>query len=104
MAPASDIFAPDLLRDRVALVTGGGTNLGREAARELLACGADVVIAGRREAVLAEAGAELGGRGSYGVGGIRGRDQAHGVAAAAPGPHRRGGRVVHNARGEVLPA
>ncbi len=61
MAPApSEIYAPDLLDGRVALVTGGGTNLGREAARELLAAGAEVVIAGRREEVLVEAAEDLG--------------------------------------------
>ena len=33
-------------------MTGGGTGLGKASARELLACGARVVIAGRREEVL----------------------------------------------------
>ena len=61
MAAPSEIYAPDLLDGRVVLVTGGGTNLGREAARELLGAGATVVIAGRREDVLAEACADLGG-------------------------------------------
>src|SRR3712207_7022977 len=51
---------PILLEGRVALVTGGGTNLGKTAAAELVRCGAAVVIAGRREEVLAEAGAEIG--------------------------------------------
>src|SRR3954447_10126423 len=57
---ASEIFAPGLLAGRVALVTGGGTGLGRSAAAELRACGAEVVISGRRREVLEEAAAELG--------------------------------------------
>src|SRR3954451_22044194 len=56
----SEIFAPGLLDGRVALVTGGGTGLGRAAAAELRACGAEVVISGRRRDVLEEAAAELG--------------------------------------------
>ena len=50
----SEIFAPGMLDGRVALVTGGGTGLGRAAAAELRACGAEVVICGRREDVLRE--------------------------------------------------
>ncbi len=48
----SRVFAEGALRDHVALVTGGGTNLGKAAAEELVRCGASVVIAGRREDVL----------------------------------------------------
>src|SRR5256885_2149933 len=58
MSP-SEIFAPGLLEGRVALVTGGGTGLGRAAAAELRACGAEVVISGRRREVLDETAAEL---------------------------------------------
>ena len=39
---------------RVALITGGGTGIGRATARELAATGADVVICGRREGPLNE--------------------------------------------------
>src|SRR5690242_11322996 len=46
--------------DEVALVTGGGTGLGLAAARCLAAAGARVVIAGRREDVLADAAREVG--------------------------------------------
>jgi citronellol/citronellal dehydrogenase len=49
---SSAIFAPDLLAGRVALVTGGGKGLGKATARKRVACGADVVIAGRRAEVL----------------------------------------------------
>ncbi len=45
--------------NKVALVTGGGTGIGKEIARSLLAQDASVVINGRREDVLAEAAAEL---------------------------------------------
>ena len=50
----SKVFAPGLLDGQVALVTGGGTGLGRATALELAACGAQVVVAGRREEPLQE--------------------------------------------------
>src|SRR5437764_12797957 len=62
-APASRedsrIFAPGLLDGHVALVTGGGTGLGRATAHELSRCGAAVTIAGRRTEVLEEAATEI---------------------------------------------
>lgn len=63
--PRGDLFPPDLLEGRVALVTGGGTGIGRGISRCLLRCGADVCIAARTLERLEEAAdeleAELGG-------------------------------------------
>ncbi len=85
MAAPSEIYAPDLLDGRVVLVTGGGTNLGREAARELLAAGASVVIAGRREEVLAEAVDDLAADDAAALGGPGpGPGTAPAPPAAAP--------------------
>src|SRR3954470_1827946 len=56
----SEIFAPGWMNGRVVLVTGGGTGLGRAAVAELRACGAEVVICGRRLDVLERTAAELG--------------------------------------------
>jgi citronellol/citronellal dehydrogenase len=52
-------FAGDLLEGHTALVTGGGTGLGREIALVLAAAGADVVLAARRRDVLEATAAEL---------------------------------------------
>jgi citronellol/citronellal dehydrogenase len=41
-------FAPDLLKDQVALVTGGGTGMGYATATEMARCGARIAVLGRR--------------------------------------------------------
>src|SRR4051794_7840166 len=97
MAGSSEIFAPDVLAGRVAIVTGGGTNLGRAAAAELAACGAHVVIAGRRAEVLDEAAAQIGERCTTAPGDIREPESAAAIVDAALDRHGRLDVLVNNA-------
>jgi citronellol/citronellal dehydrogenase len=99
---ASAVFAPDLLEGRAALVTGGGTNLGREAARELHEAGASVVIAGRRADVLEVAATYVGERCSWVSGDIREPADAARIAAAAHERHGRLDVLVNNAGGQYF--
>lgn len=98
----SAVFRDGLLDGRVAIVTGGGTNLGREAARELVACGARVVIAGRREEVLRDAAAALGPACSWVGGDIREAEDAARIVAACVERHGRLDVLVNNAGGQYF--
>ena len=58
-AMPSKIFQPGLLDGQVALVSGGGSGLGRATALELAALGARVVVCGRRQEPLEETSRSL---------------------------------------------
>src|SRR5689334_10990476 len=89
-----------MIEGQVAIVTGGGTNLGKAAAAELARCGASVLIAGRREEVLEAAAEEIGC--SFVVGDVRDRDQASGIVQAALDRHGRLDFLLNNAGGQYF--
>lgn len=99
----SKIFQPGLLDGQVAIVTGGGSGLGRASALELAALGARVVVCGRRQEPLDEtAAAAEGGRIEGHSCDIREEDQ---VDALVDGVMERHGRIdllVNNAGGQYL--
>jgi citronellol/citronellal dehydrogenase len=98
----SAVFADGVLDGRAILVTGGGTGLGRAAAIELVACGAEVVIAGRREQVLAETAAEIGPAASYVAGDVRERADAERIVRTCLDRHGRLDGLVNNAGGQYF--
>jgi citronellol/citronellal dehydrogenase len=102
MSGSSEIFRDGLLAGQSAVVTGGGTNLGRQAAAELLACGARVVIAGRREEVLAAACDELGSGCSWVSGDIREPSDAARIVEVAVERHGGLDVLVNNAGGQYF--
>src|SRR3984893_14864262 len=103
----SEIFAPDLLSAKVALVTGGGTGLGKATALELARCGANVVITGRRAEVLEAAAAEIAvveGRagGDWVSGDVRERDEAERIVRTVLDRHGSLDILVNNAGGQYF--
>src|SRR5215207_5096035 len=96
----SEIFAPGLLDGRVVLVTGGGTGLGRAAAAELRACGAEVVICGRREDVLDQTAMSLDAH--YVAGDVREPDEAERIVRFALERCGRLDALVNNAGGQYF--
>ncbi|MDQ6822295.1 MAG: SDR family oxidoreductase [Actinomycetota bacterium] len=101
MSP-SDVFADGVLEGRVALVTGGGTNLGKAAAHELSRCGAQVVIAGRRTEVLEETAGEIGC--ACVAGDIREEAEARRIVSEVLERHGRLDFLLNNAGGQYFVA
>jgi len=108
-AGRSEIFAEGSLDGLAALITGGGTGLGRESAFELARCGASVTIAGRRAEVLEQAveraRAEIGPAGErirWIAGDVRERDGAERLVAGALEQMGRLDVLVNNAGGQFF--
>jgi citronellol/citronellal dehydrogenase len=103
----SEIFAPGLLRGKVALVTGGGTGLGKATAIELARCGASVTVAGRREDVLREAVEEISARTREGnvdwhTADVREPDEGERLVKSVLERHGRLDLLVNNAGGQYF--
>jgi citronellol/citronellal dehydrogenase len=100
---ASKIYAPDLLDGQVVLLSGGGSGLGRAAAIELAACGAQVVICGRRAEPLEETVAMCHeGRCTAAACDIREEDQVGALVDSVLASHGKIDVLVNNAGGQYL--
>ncbi len=97
------VFAPGLLAGHVAVVTGGGTGIGRGIALELARAGAGVVVAGRRVEPLEAVAAEVRGMGRECLAvptDVRDWDQVQALVAATTGRFGRLDILVNNAGGQ----
>jgi NAD(P)-dependent dehydrogenase (short-subunit alcohol dehydrogenase family) len=99
----SRLFQEGLLDGQVAIVSGGGSGLGRASALEMAALGAQVVVCGRRQEPIDETAAQAdGGRCEAIACDIREEDQ---VAALVDRVLERHGRIdvlVNNAGGQYM--
>ncbi len=102
MAPVS-VFRDGLFEGRVAVVTGGGSGIGKAIAHELGRLGAKVVIAARKEerlqAAVSEFG-ELGIEASYAVCNVREEDDVAALMATAVERYGAIDVLVNNAGGQ----
>ena len=101
---AQRVFAPDLLAGQVALVTGGGSGLGRVIAETLAACGADLLLAARNverlEGAAAEIRAATGRRVETAFVNIRERDAVEELGARAKELFDSIDMLINNAGGQ----
>jgi citronellol/citronellal dehydrogenase len=102
VSEAEAIFRGDLLARHVALVTGGGTGLGRATAEELVACGASVVLVGRRAEVVEAAAREIGPAASSMQGDIREVADVERIVGDTLERHGRIDTLVNNAGGQYF--
>lgn len=99
------VFRPGLFEDKVILITGGGTGLGRCTAHELAALGAQVVIAARRAELLEKTAAEIaeaGGKCSTVTLNIRDEKAIDAMIATLLERHGRIDGLVNNAGGQFV--
>jgi len=103
LTDATSVFAPGLFEGRVALVTGGGTGIGRTTALAFARLGASVVVAGRRPDPLSEVVGEIETLGGDALGVPTNIREVADVEALRDAAYERFGQVdfvVNNAGGQ----
>jgi NAD(P)-dependent dehydrogenase (short-subunit alcohol dehydrogenase family) len=100
------MFAPGLLKDKVIVVTGGGTGLGKSMATRFGELGAKLVLSSRKRDVLDAAAAELKGKGIADVlvapADVRQPDSVDAMIKAAVDRFGRVDVLINNAAGNFL--
>jgi len=105
MTPYRSPLRPDANAGRVALVTGGGTGIGRATALELAGSGAQVVVCGRRAEPLSRVTEELQSAGADALAVTADLREPDEVARVLDATLERFGRVdvlVNNAGGQFM--
>ncbi|BAT58527.1 putative 2,4-dienoyl-CoA reductase [Variibacter gotjawalensis] len=101
-------YAADLLQDKVALVTGGGSGMGKATALEMARCGARIVVLGRRIEPIEACANEIrafGGEALAISGDIRDADRIDEVMREIKSTYGKLDILVNNAGGQfVTPA
>jgi NAD(P)-dependent dehydrogenase (short-subunit alcohol dehydrogenase family) len=98
-------FTNDLLKDKVVLITGGATGLGRAMGEKFLELGAKLAITGRREEVLKQASHEMDSTGVlvfYNSCDVRDPVQIHELVDAVCNRFGRIDILVNNAAGNFI--
>jgi citronellol/citronellal dehydrogenase len=99
------VFAPGLFNGKVAMVTGGGSGIGRCIAHELAALGAHVVLIGRKLEKLFDVAGEIvadGGRSSFHACDIRDEEAVKNTVQAIMAVHGHVDALVNNAGGQYI--
>lgn len=99
------IFAPGLFAGQRALITGGGTGIGRCLAHELASLGAHAIVVGRREEPLKATVEEIeqaGGQASWATLNIRDEDAVTATISEIVRDHGGIDLLVNNAGGQFI--
>ena len=100
------MLKPDSLKDKVIIVTGGGTGLGKSMTKYFLELGAKVVITSRKEEVLQKTKTELekltGGALHYVVGDVRNVEDVNATIDATLSEFGRIDALLNNAAGNFI--
>jgi citronellol/citronellal dehydrogenase len=99
------VFRPDLFGGQTAIVTGGGSGIGRCIAHELASLGATVMLSGRKSDKLDTVAAEIteaGGKADTLVCNIRSEDEIKALISQTVERHGKIDVLVNNAGGQFM--